>query len=755
MRDWLVTTGMLLCCCAPLALAQSDANTPADAPVASIPVQPLPASTPESGAEQDPSPVQLEAVRVSGDKLNRRLNETTTSTAIVSGKQIERGSSEKFHEVIGSLGNVMRAQSDRQIAIRGVLQNGNGGGDSETISVYLDGIPLPQRAANFGGPLSAFDIEQIEVLRGPQSTAQGRNALAGAVFIKTRDATPEWDAKALIGRGSFNGEQYAFAVGGPIFSDDFAFRLVFDERNSDGDITNVTRNEDDAGREYTRLARLKLRYANSDSPYTAQLLGVASRNVFGDNIHDASNGERTQSADTRYDEKYRTGIVGLTQGLALGQQWSLSSATGFARGVDYRDADYDRTEAPNGTSTFALDDKSLTQELKANFVGETVKFVFGIYGANLDQFSRVTGDDASVGGGLVRLDGFVDYDKAVKTYAAFSEVEWRFVEPLSLTLGVRRNYESFKRHNVSDVSYVSGQGGIPIPDEAVEAINTVGTSPLVPAAITDQLRATGFIPLPADYDESGDTVFRVWLPKAGLTWRYLPEHSAAFVYSEGYRSGGTSISFFGGEKNDYGPEFTNNFELAFRNSFFAQRVSANLNVFYTKWRDQQVEIGNSTDYYTVIRNAGKSHLYGAELEGDWRVSKLLRLGASLGYLHTEYDQFQNLDEDYAGNRFNYAPTFSGGVTAYWRFARGFDSSLNITHTSSYFGNPSNSDDTKVAGRTLLNLRLAYAAGPLEFAIFARNLTDNLNIQDSFVQRDRAVRRYGESRTLGVSLGVQL
>lgn len=746
-------------CLKPLAMAAlllaaaSQVCAQGEGETATIPVQTLPADPAPTAAETDATPVQLDTVKVTGDKLGRRLNESANSTAVISGAQIERGTSEKFHEVIGSLGNVMRAQSDRQIAIRGVLQNGNGGGDSETISVYLDGIPLPQRAANFGGPLNAFDVQQIEVLRGPQSTSQGRNALAGAVFIQTRDARPEWDAKALIGRGSFNGEQYALAVGGPLLSKDFAFRLAFDERNSDGDIRNVTRNEDDAGREYTRLARLKLAYAREGSPYTAQLLGVASRNVFGDNVHDATLGERTQSADTRYEEKYRTGLIGLTQSFALSERWALSAASGFARGVDHRDADFDRTEAPNGTSTFDLDDKSLTQELKASFAGETLKFVAGLYGSDLDQYSLVTGDDAVVGGGTVKLDGFVVYDKAVKTYAAFSELEWRFVEPLSLTLGLRRNYESFKRRNVSDVTYQTAQGGLPIPDEAVEAINAVGTSPLVPAAITDELRATGFIPLPQDYDESGDTAFRVWLPKAGLTWRYRPEQSVGLIYSEGYRSGGTSISFFGGEKNDYGPEFTNNFELAFRNRL-TRTLSSNLNVFYTKWRDQQVEIGNSTDYYTVIRNAGRSHLYGAELEGDWRVSQLLRLTASLGWLHTEYDEFQNLAEDYRGNRFNYAPTTSGGITAYWRVG-GFDSSLNVTRTSSYFGNPNNAEDTKSPGRTLLNARLAYGMGPLTFALFGRNLTNDLNVQDRFTLRTRSARRYGESRTLGVSLGVAL
>ena len=720
---------------------------------ATIPVQTLPSEAAPAAEEASSSPVRLDAVKVTGDRLGRRLNETANSTAVLSGAQIERGSSEKFHEVIGGLGNVMRAQSDRQIAIRGVLQNGNGGGDSETISVYLDGIPLPQRAANFGGPLNAFDVQQIEVLRGPQSTSQGRNALAGAVFIQTRDARPDWDAKALVGRGSFNGEQYALAVGGPIVSEDFAFRLAFDERNSDGDIRNVTRNEDDAGREYTRLARLKLAYAREGSPYSAQLLGVASRNVFGDNIHDATNGERTQSADTRYDEKYRTGLIGLTQTFTLTPQWALSSATGFVRGVDHRDADFDRTEAPNGTSTFDLDDKSLTQELKASFAGEAVKFVVGLYGSDLDQYSLVTGDDAVVGGGTVKLDGFVVYDKVVKTYAAFSEVEWKFIEPLSLTLGLRRNYESFQRRNVSDVTYQTAMGGLPIPDAAVEAINTVGTSPLVPAAITDELRATGFIPLPQDYDQSGDTAFRVWLPKAGLTWRYLADQSVGLTYSEGYRSGGTSISFFGGEKNDYGPEFTRNVELAFRNRL-TRALSSNLNVFYTRWRDQQVEIGNSTDYYTVIRNAGKSHLYGAELEGDWRVSKPLRLTASLGWLHTEYDEFTNLTENYAGNRFNYAPTTSGGITAYWRVG-GFDSSLNVTRTGSYFGNPNNSEDTRSPGRTLVNARIAYGSGPLTVALFGRNLGNNPNVQDRFTLRNRDARRYGESRTLGVQLGVAL
>ena len=711
----------------------------------------------EPAASSPPDGVlELDAVTVSGDRLGRAADAVKESIAVITAEDLARGTSQNFHELVGSLGNVTRAQNDRQLSIRGVLQNGNGGGDAETITVYLDGIPLPQRAANFGGPLNAFDVEQIEVLRGAQSTTQGRNALAGAVFIKTREAQPFWDATARVAGGTRDTTQTALAVGGPILDDDFSFRLALDESNTDGEVNNLTTGARDAQRALTRLGRLKLAYAPLGGHYEARLQGITSNNSFGDNIYDASNGPRTETANQRYDERYKTDIVGLTQGFALTPSLRVTSVTGYANGVNARDADFDRTEAVGGVSTFDLDDESLTQELRLNFDGDTgfgpVKAVFGVFGERLEQFSRVTGTDVLIGGGSASLDGFVVYNREVETAAAFGELDWEFFPGLSLTGGLRRQVESRLRRNVSDVQYSNPQTGAPIPDEAIEAINDVGESPLVPPQVVEQLEATGFFPLPEDYDEAGNRTFKVWLPKAGLSWEYLPNHVAGLIYSKGYRSGGTSISFFGGEVSDYDPEFTETIELVLRSTFSALNLRLGLNVFATRWDDQQVEIGNSLDYYTIIRNAGESELTGAEASVEWLPLPSLRLSASLGVLDTEYIEFQNLGEDFAGNAFNYAPDVSGGLTAMWRALPGLDTTLNVTHTGSYFGRPDNAPEQQVPSRTLINARVAYNLarfGLPRFTLSAvgRNLTNDVNEQDRFELRGRQGRRYGEPKRI--------
>lgn len=726
-----------------------------------------------AGAASPTDAIALEALTVRGDRLGRDLDGASASTAIVTGDDIEQGSTQDFHELLGSLGNVTQAQSNRQIAIRGVLQNGNGGGDSETISVYLDGIPLPQRAANFGGPLNGFDVEQIEVLRGAQSTSQGRNALGGAVFIQTRDAEPFWEAKLRGGLAQQGGEQLAAAVGGPLWSDDFAFRLAVDHHHSDGDVVNITPqtesdpitgeetetappivNFDDAGREWSDMARLKLRFAPLGGPYSAQLLAVYSDNEFGDNVFDSTYGDRTETANVRYVETYATEIYGLNQALTLGEAWTLVSASGYAEGQDDRVSDFDRTEDEGGVSTYDLDDQSLSQELRLEYRADAMRAVVGVYGGRLQQYSLVTGDDVLIGGGTVSLDGFVEYNRSVESLAGFGELEWWFVDDWSVTVGLRRQYERFRRHNVSDVSYASGTGGVPIPDVVIEALNAVGESPLLPASVVDALESTGFYPLPQDYDERGDTRFTAWLPKLGVSWQYWPDQLLSLTYSEGYRSGGTSVSFFGGTVNDYQPETTHTLELALRNRIADWGLSLQTNVFATRWEDQQVETGVSTDYYTIIENAGESHLYGLETAVQWRPGRAFELSASLGLLETEYDRFQNVDEDYAGNDFNYAPGVSGGVTGTWHPWRTTRLQLNVTHTGRYYGDPGNTADRTIPSRTLVNARVARQIGDFTLAVFGRNLTDDVNAQDQFILRGRQARRYGESRVIGLQVDWQ-
>lgn len=724
----------------------------------SIPVQTLPEAPQKPSEEKDASAVQLEAVVVTGEKLGRKLSETASSTAIVRARDIEAQGDGKVQEAVSQAANVVRAQSDRQIAIRGVLQNGIAG-DGETISVIVDGVALPQRAANFGGPLGVFDVEQIEVLRGAQSTTQGRNALAGAVIVKTRDPKQEWDGKARAERATLDGGSFALAGGGALIPGWLAGRVSHEQRYFRNDIVNTTRGEDDAGREVTETSRAKLLLTPPMwSAYRGLLTVSHADNEFGDNIHDSTRAERTETANERYSETYRGEVWSLQQGLELGERFRLDAITGYAPGRDYRFADFDRTERRAGSAIYDYTEANRSQELRVGYQGSEAKGVLGVYVARIAQYAyNATVEPIPAGGGAALLSGYQFSDTTTETRAVFGEMDWRFPGALTATFGARYQVEDNDRHQVSMLDFAANGGAAGLP------VNVP-----IPDAGADLLSMAAPDSVPPDYDIRATTHFPVLLPKVGLGWQFAEQHRVALTYQEGYRSGGTSVSFFGGARSDFDPEFTRTLELSLRSAFPALRASLNANVFYTRWRDQQVTIGDATSFYTTTSNAGRSHLTGAELELNARPFRAALGGwlrgfepfASLGYLDTAFDEFVNNGVDYRGNAFPYAPNFTGTLGAHYRRG-GFFAYTATTYNGEYFGQASNVDTSRVPAKTLINARLGWQLRRedgdegVRIAVYGRNLTDDLNLQDRFVvgtgANVRTAKRYGEPRLFGVAV----
>uniref|UniRef100_UPI0035C69DEA prolipoprotein diacylglyceryl transferase family protein n=1 Tax=Marinobacter sp. TaxID=50741 RepID=UPI0035C69DEA len=112
--------------------------------------------------------------------------------------------------------------------------------------------------------------------------------------------------------------------------------------------------------------------------------------------------------------------------------------------------------------------------------------------------------------------------------------------------------------------------------------------------------------------------------------------------------------FFGGAVSVFDPEFTSTWELALRTQWLHGDLRAHLNLFTTDWKDQQVLVGDSVSFYTITTNAGESHLYGAEAELLWRIAEHWEGFTALGWLETEFEEFVNEDQDFAGNECPYA-----------------------------------------------------------------------------------------------------
>ena len=137
----------------------------------------------------DDQSTAVEAVVVTGEKTSRSLQQTVTSVAVTTAARIERENIQTFYDVVARTANMSETYGKTGFTIRGVSNmNVSGGGTGGLATVYVDGAALPLEAV-YGGPLEMWDIGQVEVLRGPQSTLQGRNSLAGAVVITSANPT--------------------------------------------------------------------------------------------------------------------------------------------------------------------------------------------------------------------------------------------------------------------------------------------------------------------------------------------------------------------------------------------------------------------------------------------------------------------------------------------------------------------------------------------------------------------------------------
>lgn len=198
---------------------------------------------------QDDDAARLDTVIVTGTKQNLSLQDVEFSVDIFNEKRLEEENLFDLDDVLGRVPNVTTSTTTATLSIRGISRFGVGNaGQGVTSNVYLDGAPIATQALTSGFD-SVWDVGQVDVLRGPQSTVQGRNALAGAVVLRTNDPTYDWEYKFRARYGNADTQQYAGVISGPIIDQQVAFRLAADYQSTDGFTTNAFSQEDDASRD--------------------------------------------------------------------------------------------------------------------------------------------------------------------------------------------------------------------------------------------------------------------------------------------------------------------------------------------------------------------------------------------------------------------------------------------------------------------------------------------------------------------------
>ena len=675
---------------------------------------------------QQAGSTSLNAITITGELQARTLQDTQTSVAAFTGEQLDKSTDFSLYDTVERAPNVVNAFGNKGFTIRGISQNGAGGGagNGRTIDISVDGASAPTTQSTFFGAYSTWDIQQVELLRGPQSTQQGRNALAGSINIRSADPSFEEESKLRFRAGQQSTSQIALMHNQPI-SDDMAFRIAAETTHTDGWVSNPTRNEDDYDARDTNLFRAKLLLEPTD-----QLRMIVkhsyNKNSGGEDYINYSlfPEQRVNFSDHPAEEVGRHHITGLDLDYAMNDNWSLLSETIYYTHDYHRLEDNDATASAGNYVDRTLEDTSIAEELKFVYNNdEDLSAAIGIY---LTNIKSVTDDlfiaDANtvsslIPPGVAVFRREIERENRTKNFAVFGEVDYDITSTWTLTAGARYDYEKLEVSDSTKYFLTPPVTALP-PDDAIQT----GTS------------------------------YNAFLPKLGATYHWTEKTSTSFTIQRGYRAGGNDRNPFTLAVSDYDPEYTWNYEIAWRSLLLNDRLAFNANLFYTDWRDQQVRIfgpsGNTNDRFTV--NAGRSTIYGAEMDINYKATSKLDTYLALGYAKTEFKEFVSGGVNYAGNEFAFAPKFTAALGGTYHFVPEWFIQLDGNYTDEFFGDVNNRESEKVDKRFLVNARFGYENDQWAANIFVRNLTDKDYVTQIFEDSSRGlIARTGEPRVIGV------
>lgn len=674
---------------------------------------------------------QLQAITIYGSRNATTLASTSSSIGIVNAEQISDGQIRSFRDSFRRMANVMDGDwADAGFIIRGVSSEGLVPGGAPLATLYIDGVQQTVRGARRGAR-GLFDVEQVEVYRGPQSTLSGRAAMAGAIYIKTKDPTFEKEAElsTTIATGNLYGTGFMFNT--PLVDDQIAIRMSGEIQRSKNDINYPTFERYENYNEFTHdfyyQVRGKVLFEPAEMPETRALLSYsfshdtpAVRDIGGPkgSIPFSFDEKRGDYQLPVYIEYRPTDVhnVGLEVTHDFSDELKLTSLSAFS----YSDAD--RLSVNYGTpgeiDTYHGYYKEwiASQEVRLNYEGEKWDWVGGVYFSYEDEknfYDRTIPLTATVKRNQVQHNTQKSFNAAL-----FGEATYEFVPTWKITVGGRLDYTD------QDITQ-----------------NLVRTQPL-----------GGRTTVVTDYAASFSEVN--FVPKIGLSKELTDTQTVGITYSQGFRTGGASYDAYQRTAYNYKPEEASTYEIFYKGSFMDERLTINSNVFLTKYSDQQVLMQfDPTDLLSRrIINAASSEAWGFEFEPSFKVTDNLETFASLGYVHTEFKDFNDLNlGNLSGLPFPEAPKWSLGLGARYTFDNGVYVGADAKYTSSYLARLGSLPHDYLKSRWIVNLQAGYKTERWEINAFAQNLLD----EKYFVYNDNDIAAtLGERRSVGLNMKVK-
>ena len=656
----------------------------------------------------------LPAMVVSADFRPAIALETPVSLTTINSDVIESRGAQHVEDILNLAPNVnisAGASRGQFFQIRGIGERSQFSSPlNPSVGLIIDGIDFSRT----GGAATLFDIEQVEVLRGPQGTRFGTNALAGVINLQSKQPTDELDIHFETGIAEYGTRSLGLAIGGPVIEDTLLGRLSIHSHRSDGYMDNDFLNRSNTQDRDELTARGQLKWLiNNDLTVDLNLLHL---NI--DNGYDAftlDNSRNSLSDEPGQDTQH-------TNAIALKTDWRASSAVQIQTATSYSKSDivysYDADWGFVGQFAAGLFPYSATEEFKRGREN---------YGFELKALSNEDGrlfsgrSEWVIGVNFLMqnedLDLSSDFGDLINEYeteniSLFAQLDTKLSQKLTLITGLR--IEHFE----------------------------------------------------ADYKDSNgidiDTNEVLFGGKVGLNFQINDDHLLYTSLSRGYKSGGINNNdALPASELEFDTEYMWTLETGVKSLWLEGDLMTSISIFYSSRRDAQVKssvpvgIGAFEDSVT---NAAKGNNYGLEAEIDWSATDDIRLFTAVGLLHASFDSYENPRlvgiED---RRMAHAPAYTFTVGTEVAISPSLTFNANVEGKDEFYF--SNSHNAKSNSYALTNASLEYRTGDWTMTLWGRNLFDKEYATRGFFFGNNPAKGYidenyiqlGDPRVVGLSL----
>jgi len=642
-----------------------------------------------------------------------------------------------------------------RLFIRGIGSTDDGAAQDNSVAVFLDEVYLARGGAQ---AFQLFDLERIEVLRGPQGTLYGKNVVGGVVNVITAKPQQEFAARGELSYGNYSKLQAKGMINGGV-SDQVAVRVSFIAEDRDGYAENIVTGKEMEDRQFYAIRgqllwepseKVSVLIAADHSDHKDNGLSRKGEGPFGPTpfgtvtaVLSSTDPRESESPRYPYQRRELSGIsANISWETGIGDLTSITA---------YRESDVDLMDAFTGIGSppyIVLDTANTEIETADQFSQEfrlaiessdKLNTILGVYYLDESVDRTEISDLESVIGTLLpdalgSLTGSsASYQLADNSsLGVFASVTYDFSDRLSTTIGGRYTWEEKDIHT------------------SVVSLRDVGCCIAAPPT--------------EEYDVTATEDWDAFTPSFALEYAFSDQVNSYLSISKGFKSGGFQGQAPTGDaaETPFDPEYAWNYELGLKSMLLGRRLMLNMAVFYTDYSDLQVRQNAARPGEVIpilrITNAASAEAKGIEVEWNASLARGFNIWGSYGYLDTEYGYFiDNTGTDVTGNQLQFAPEhqfdFGARLSGSINERTELFGQVQYSWQDDYFTEPPNAPVHLIESYGLLNASFGvlFDDGKWRLEAWGRNLTDEVYQLHIIPFLGDRFATYGQPRTYWLTL----